>query len=449
MTNQMKRLLVLAVALLLVVTCLSGCSGTQDDVPGSTTTTTTTTGTADADDTTTAQSGDKTSGKTSSTGKDTTTKGGKDTTTKGGKDTAKATTTTTTSSQKSTSNNKTEDTTINQTTSTTKPIVGEMRSIDLNDSHIAYLGRVDPTAIIARMEWPGTGFEIAVRGGAVKANLSGIAQNLPMYVAVYVDGNRTQKIRLRKGADEWHTLADNLPTDRVTTVRVVKLNEGYYGSIELQGLKVDGTLEDPTLPNRRIIWIGDSISCGFGVLGQTATEAFNTSTQDITLTYGWLLSDVFNAQRHIIAASFHGVATANTGSTTDQLIPLLYSQTGFKTTTPWDHSKYQPDLVVVNLGTNDVIGGTTAARLREGVRSFVTQLKTAHPSAKIVWVYGSMRDKFANDIKEEVEALGGHFLKAYTIADSEDIGSRYHPSDDAHAKLAKNLESQLRSIMGW
>ncbi len=388
-------------------------------------------------------------------GKDTTAKGGKDTTAKGGKDTTagsgKETTNATSSSKNSTPNTKTEDTTMNKETSTTKPIVGEMQSIDLNSSHIAYLGRVAPTEKIARMEWPGTGFEIAVRGGTVKANLSGIAKKAsnPMYVAIYVDGERTQKIELKKGTNEWYTLADNLPTDRVTTVRVVKLNEGTHGSIELQGLKVDGTLENPTLPNRRIIWIGDSISCGFGVLGQTSTEAFSTRTQDITLTYGWLLSDVFNAQRHIIAASGHGVATANTGSTTDQLIPLLYSQTGFTNTTLWNHSQYQPDLIVVNLGTNDAVGKTTADRLREGVRSFVTQLKTAHPSATIVWVYGFMRDDFADDIKQEVEALGGHFLKAYTIEEGEDMGSRYHPSDDAHAKLAQNLEPQLRSIMGW
>lgn len=363
------------------------------------------------------------------------------------------TTITTTASKNTKPNKETEDTMKGNATQTgtTKPIVGDMQTIALNNSYITYLGRVAPTATTAQMEWPGTGFEIAVRGGEVNANLSGVAKSTdnPMYVAIYVDGIRTKKIELKKGNNEWHTLADNLPTDRVTTVRVVKLNEGTHGSVVLQGLKANGTLENTTLPNRRIIWIGDSISCGFGVLGQSSTEAFSTRTQDITLTYGWLLSDVFNAQRHIIAASGHGVATSSSGSTVEQLIPLLYSQTGFRTATQWDHAKYQPDLIVVNLGTNDAVGKTTASHLRTGVRSFVTQLRTAHPSAKIVWVYGFMRDDFADDIKEEVEALGGHFLKAYTIADSKDIGSRNHPSDDAHAKLAKNLESQLRSIMGW
>lgn len=387
------------------------------------------------------------------------TSGGEGVTTNSGK----ATTSATTTFKNSTSNKKTEDTIKNTTTttttttttskattaSTTKPSGDNMQTIALNNASIAYLGRVTPTATNARMEWPGTGFEIAVRGGKVTANLSGDAKSAtyPMYVAVYVDGIRTKKIELKKGNNEWHTLADNLPTDRVTTVRVVKLNEGGRGSVVLQGLKTNGTLENPTLPDRRIIWIGDSISCGFGVLGQSADEKFSTNTQDVTLTYGWLLSDVFNAQRHIIAASGHGVETSGEGA--DKLIPLLYSQTGFRTTTKWDHAKFQPDLIVVNLGTNDAIGKTTASRLRAGVRSFIEDLRAAHPSAKIVWVYGFMRDDFADDIKAEVEALGGHFLKAYTIKDSKDLGSQKHPSDDAHAKLAKDLEPQLRSIMGW
>lgn len=387
------------------------------------------------------------------------TSGGEDVTT----NSDKATTSATTTSKNTKPNNNTEDTTKGTTkgttksttknkattASTTRPIVGDMQTIALNNAYITYLGRVAPTAKTAQMEWPGTGFEIAVRGGEVKANLSGVARSAsnPMHVAIYVDGIRTKKLELKKGNNEWYTLADNLPTDRVTTVRVVKLNEGVHGSVVLQGLQANGTLEKTTLPNRRIIWIGDSISCGFGVLGQSADEKFSTNTQDVTLTYGWLLSDIFNAQRHIIAASGHGVETSGEGA--DKLIPLLYSQTGFRTTTKWDHAKFQPDLIVVNLGTNDAIGKTTASRLRAGVRSFVTDLRAAHPSAKIVWVYGFMRDDFANDIKAEVEALGGHFLKAYTIADGKDMGSQKHPSDDAHAKLAKDLEAKLRSIMGW
>lgn len=58
MTNQMKRLLALAVAVLLTIACLSGCSGTKDDVPGTTTTIADSiVGTTEADGTTTTAQG--------------------------------------------------------------------------------------------------------------------------------------------------------------------------------------------------------------------------------------------------------------------------------------------------------------------------------------------------------------------------------------------------------
>lgn len=355
----------------------------------------------------------------------------------------------------------TTSSTVSQTTTTvsttsTVPTAEVFRSVLANDPRIAYLNRAKPAVHSTVLDWSGSGFELAVRGGTVKANLSGPTTNrdAAVWVAVYVDGKRTQKLQLKEGIDEWYTLAVDLPTDKTTEIRVVKLSEASWGQAVLQGIKVSGELLEPTLPNRKILWIGDSITCGFGVLGKKSTEPFSTRTQDVTLTYGWLLSDAFEAQRHIISVSGYGVATANTGSTTDGLIPKIYPQIGLQNTAKWDHAQYQPDLIVVNLGTNDVYGGTDAATLRGGVRSFLTQLREAHPSATIVWVYGLMRDDFSNDIKAEVEAFAQtdsavHFLPAAIAKGSAEIGSADHPSDDAHARLAKTLEPQLRTIMGW
>lgn len=190
------------------------------------------------------------------------------------------------------------------------------------------------------------------------------------------------------------------------------------------------------------------------MLGKTSTEPFSTCTQDVTLTYGWLLSDAFQAQRHILSVSGYSVATSNTGSTTEGLIPKIYPYAAFGSSTVWDYDQYQPDLIVVNLGTNDVYGGTDVVTLRNGVKAFLTQLRTAHPQSTIVWVYGLMRDDFLQDIQAEVEAFSQtdeavHFLPAAIATGSAEIGSMDHPSDDAHARLAKTLQPQLKAIMGW
>ncbi len=413
--------------------CLTGCASSEPP-----TDTTTTSGTTVITTATIA---------TSSTTVVTTT------TTTGGQTVSKTDTTTTATT---TATSSTVSQTTTAVTTSTAPAEEHFQSIAVNDERIAYLNRAKPTVHSTVLDWSGSGFELEVRGGTVKANLSGPTTNrdAAVWVAVYVDGKRTQKFPLKEGIEEWYTLAVDLPTDKVTEIRVVKLSEASWGQGVLQGVKVSGELLKPTLPDRRILWIGDSITCGFGVLGKKSTEPFSTRTQDVTLTYGWLLSDAFNAQRHIISVSGYGVATANTGSTTDGLIPKIYPQTGFHNTDGWDHAQYQPDLIVVNLGTNDVYGGTDAATLRGGVRSFLTQLRAAHPSATIVWVYGLMRDDFSNDIQAEVEAFAQtdsavHFLPAAVAKGSAEIGSADHPSDDAHARLADTLKPQLRTIMGW
>lgn len=358
------------------------------------------------------------------------------------------------SSTTSVSTTTTGSTVTNAPTSTTTTTAA-FRSVSLNDPRIAYLSRTVSDEYTAVLDWSGSGFELAVRGGTVKANLSGpdASMDAAVWMAVYVNGERTRKFPLKEGFDEWYTLAEDLPADTVTTIRVVKLSEASWGKATLLGLSVTGTLETPTLPERRIVWIGDSITCGFGVLG-TARDPFSTKTQDVTLTYGWLLSDTFNAQRHIVSVSGYGVATANTGSTTQGLMPNVYPYTGFGTTDLWDYDNFQPDLVVVNLGTNDIYGGTNATTLRGGVRSFLTQLRTAHPASTIVWVYGLMRDDLSSEIQAEVEAFAKtdnkvYFLPAAIAQGSDEIGSADHPSDDAHARLARTLEPQLAAIMGW
>lgn len=329
-------------------------------------------------------------------------------------------------------------------------------SISLNDSRIAYLSRTEASKQFTLLDWSGSGFELAVRGGTVKANLSGPDASLDaaVWMAVYVDGQRVRKFPLKNGENEWYTLAENLPVDKVTAIRVVKLSEASWGKAVFQGLLVSGALESPALPERRIVWIGDSITCGFGVLGKKATDPFSTKTQDVTLTYGWILSEALNAQRHIVSVSGYGVATANTGSTTDALIPKIYPYTQFGGNGRWNYDNYQPDLVMVNLGTNDVFGGSSAETLCNGVRSFLTQLRAAHPNATIVWVYGFMLNNHQSAIKAEVEAFAKndskvHFLPAAIAKGNAELGSGGHPSDDAHARLAKTLLPQVKEIMGW
>lgn len=322
------------------------------------------------------------------------------------------------------------------------------------DPRIAYVGRVAVEERAANFAWSGSGFCLAVRGGTVRASLSGPggSPDEAVWIAVYVDDKRTQTVMLQEGSDRWVTLASDLPADAVTAVRVVKLTEASHGTATLHGLAVTGALELPMLPLRRMVCIGDSITCGFGVLGKE-TDPFSTQTEDITLTCGWLLAHAFHAQRHIVSVSGYGLTMSNARNT-DHVLPRVYPYADFARTKPWDHDCYQPDLVVVNVGTNDEFMNVPAADIRAGVHGFLTQLRAAHPHATLLWVYGFMKDGYVPVIREEVERFAQtddkvHFLHAAIATGDVELGSAAHPSAAANARLAKTLQPQIAAIMGW
>ncbi len=326
--------------------------------------------------------------------------------------------------------------------------------LSLTDSRIAYTGRAMVTDKEATFGWSGSGFEIAVRGSSVTADLRGPdgTPDEAVWIAVYVNGQRTNKIMLTAAPEKAITLADDLPADTVTAVRVVKLTEASHGTAVLHGLTVTGMVEPPRLPARRMVCIGDSITCGFGVLGKE-TDPFSTQTEDITLTCGWLLADAFDAQRQIVSISGYGLIMSNTRNT-DHVLPRFYPYADFAQTTPWDYERYQPDLVIVNIGTNDEFMNADPADIQAGVHAFLTGLRTAHPTATLLWVYGFMKNGYIPVIREEVERFAQtdnkvHFLPAAIATGDAELGSAAHPSAAANARLAKALQPQIAAIMNW
>lgn len=331
--------------------------------------------------------------------------------------------------------------------------------IPLSDPCIRYIGRVCAEKERVFLDWTASGFELRVRGGTVKACLSGAdtGDALCTWMGVYINGERTQKFRLRDAPGEWYELATDLPEDVISVIRVLKLSEAQQGTAELTGVTITGELLEPIQPERRIVWIGDSITCGFGNLGKL-DDLFVTETEDGTLTYASLIAERYGAEQQVIAASGHGVATNIGGTNTAYLMPQLYPYTRFVRSPQddgfWDYDQFQPDLVVVNLGTNDAAGGSDEDTLRNGMRPFLDLLRTAHPKSTLVWIYGFMINGLESVIREEIETFAQkdkntHYLPIERVSGAEELGTVGHPSAAAHLRLAKTLGPQLAEIMGW
>ena len=140
----------------------------------------------------------------------------------------------------------------------------------------------------------------------------------------------------------------------------------------------------------------------------------------------------------------------------------MYEQVMFTDPTElWDHSLYTPDVVCVNLGTNDTGDGKyDFGLLTDGYRKFVSHLRDIYPKAKIVLLSGSMLSgKPLDDVKRAMDTVVSERKQA---GDSEvyrfdmspqtgalGYGANWHPSMRQQQKMANELAAYLKELMNW
>src|SRR5207248_2231555 len=109
-------------------------------------------------------------------------------------------------------------------------------------------------------------------------------------------------------------------------------------------------------PARRLEVIGDSISCGYGNEGKDQNEHFAAQTENACETYGFLTARRFGAGYACVAWSGKKMWPDNTvGEFYDRALPADPDST-------WEFSKWTPDVVVINLATNDFGGAANPDR---------------------------------------------------------------------------------------
>jgi lysophospholipase L1-like esterase len=173
----------------------------------------------------------------------------------------------------------------------------------------------------------------------------------------------------------------------------------------------------------------------------------------------------------VVAASGRGMFR-NYGGAAGLTIPEFYDLTAPDTAWPaWDFSRYTPDIIVINLGTNDFSTGLTADELvamREGYRlaysKFLTHLRTVHPLATLIGAVGPMMSdgyptgyqawtSVRADVKSVVDALttsgdNNVFYFEFTPQTSP-YGEDWHPTLATHQRMAAQLVTFIKQTKSW
>ena len=267
------------------------------------------------------------------------------------------------------------------------------------------------------------------------------------------------------------------PEDRPTTVPIVKglpygphvvtlykRTESIFGDWHFYGVRVLGQPEKdllPPQPKHKIEFVGNSITCGSDVMVPTVGMDFDITYQDSYYGYAGQTARNLDAEAHIICSSGHGIYVNNDG-TMDRLLPEMYDLTGTHSSkvTAWDHGQWHPDVVVINLGTNDFASGKNdSTHFVNATVDFVQKVRSLHPDAKVVLLDGPMLvgeymvkcRQYLDIAKEILEENGLTDLYRFSFEPKGDspFGYYFHPTKDEAFVDAESLSAWMRSEFGW
>lgn len=346
--------------------------------------------------------------------------------------------------------------------STTLPLKGTV--VLPTDPNIQYVGRICfDNPLRPRFTFPGTQINCCFTGTSIRL----WAKPKSGYFMAQVDDAEAFKVALTGERDSVVSLASALPRSS-HTLRLMYVIEGYDLKPDFRGFILDkncSLLPPPPLPDRTIEFIGNSITCGYGNESMEASDPFDYATENHYLTYAQLTCRALDARAHVVARSGIGVYRSYAGpkeGTPDNVMTTEYEYTNlYDRTERWDFSRYQPQVVCINLGTNDLsTNNYDELLLKAAHKRFLAQVRRHNPDAKIVLLCGSMLTGKELDIAKRIldevatEAKSGGDQNVYRfdftpLSGDFCYGASWHPSVWQHERMAAELTAYLRGLMRW
>jgi hypothetical protein len=326
---------------------------------------------------------------------------------------------------------------------------------------VRIVGRTAPgTMGGTRFEWSGSNVSARFMGTQVSAQISD--GNNGNSFEVVIDGGTPKQI-FTVGGQTTYALATGL-ANGVHDVLLWRDSEASDGPTEFIGFTGFGTggalLAPPPAPGRSIEIVGDSFSCGAGILAATPNCPAAIKIENHYLSYGAIAARAVTADLVTIAWSGIGVYR-NYGTTTPTpttVMPARYDYSIPTTQTAWDFTKFQPDVVVMNLNNNDFSVGNPGQPYIDAYLKLTMHIRSNYPNATFIhvieWETGNTTDQSASTTVNQMVATlkAGGDMKHYVFdmrpyANKKQCGG--HPDIPASQAMGAALAADLHTVMGW
>lgn len=354
--------------------------------------------------------------------------------------------------------------------------------------HILVYGRTTDANPLP-LFWTAGGIEFSTRSTEVYVELEADYDGAEEWVEFIVDGCLYQRFIVSKGKNEYCIFRGMYEHElKLVNVRMSSqaMPEDSVRKLLIHSITCDEELEPVKPKDYRFEFIGDSLTSGEGLTGAQHINSWCPTIFGLAGHYALLTSQHFNAEHSIVSQSGWGVycgwdnnIRSNIPTYYEQICGVINGDENIKLGAHDSHdfASWKPDVIVINLGTND--GGSlnqpawkdpdTGIEYKQSrddsgkltpdskehfdtaVVTFLKKIRKNNPDAYMVWAYGMCDHTMENEIKDALQIYLDETQDAkldfvlLPVAKEEWLGAHGHPGVKDHAASAEVLISHLEN----
>ncbi len=334
------------------------------------------------------------------------------------------------------------------TESASVAVVKEATAAQVNsfdEQYVNIFGRYYIQNNTLNLDHAANAIEVGIIGTSLTAN---IVSSATSYMRVWIDDVELNDRLTLNPATQKYVIANGLD-DTYHKIRMVKATEMQDASWDITSFEADNFAVVPEKQSLKIEFVGDSLTAGYGSLGAEGSRR-TVENSDPTRTYAYYTSHQLNADYSVVAMSgicakaYHWSPTLN--------MYTLYQQTSSVNTSAYGFD-FAPDIVVLNLGTNEADyiakNPTYATQFPTDYKDMLTLIRSKNPNAYIICLFGfSSNDSAVNSgINTAIEQMNDDKIIYNPFALTPNTsGASGHPSATAQAGWAEQLVNYINTM---
>jgi lysophospholipase L1-like esterase len=332
-----------------------------------------------------------------------------------------------------------------------------------NDDRIQLIGRIDDrNPLKPRLAYPGTEIRFRMHGPLLHFVVSSDSDKSAL--TIVVDHGAPRLRLLQKGTNDLALAAT--PAEGDHTFEIIKRTETWQGILTFESVNLPegaSLLPPPVRPVRKLMFVGDSVTCGAGVNNNATCKSDpENPANDAYNSYGLLLGRRLDAETQLVCyggrglvRDYRGLGIADNVLNAPEFLTLSIPSDAPEGRVAWDATRFQPDAIVFSLGTNDFnLQKTKPLDEQRWVEAYVGLLRSAralYPKAKFLVTEGAIvTDPLLRSMLQKVAAQSADPLVSYVPSQHyPGNGCDGHPTAAQHLQMTDDFEPIFRTQLGW